>query len=145
LPSKTSQKVENQETSKDFWAKVRARFSSGANKTKKTPKTKLEVLIHKEARRNLPMGFRGQKSSLYIRQRGMCAYCPFIFTNGSQATRDHVLPKSKGGKNTLDNLVLACRKCNKIKGQMFTEVEFNAEIERLKNMARIVNEKQRPN
>ena len=36
-----------------------------------------------------------------------CAYC------GDVADQvDHVHPKSKGGEDTLDNLVAACKKCN---------------------------------
>jgi len=36
-----------------------------------------------------------------------CNYC------GESATEvDHVYPKSKGGEDTLDNLVAACRRCN---------------------------------
>jgi CRISPR/Cas system Type II protein with McrA/HNH and RuvC-like nuclease domain len=34
----------------------------------------------------------------------------------AQRTVDHVLPVSKGGKDELDNLVLACRSCNSAKG-----------------------------
>lgn len=29
---------------------------------------------------------------------------------------DHIIPESKGGTNTADNLVLACRSCNRIRG-----------------------------
>ena len=32
------------------------------------------------------------------------------------AYADHVIPKSRGGSNSLDNLVLACRLCNTEKG-----------------------------
>ena len=36
-----------------------------------------------------------------------CAYC------GDQAKQvDHVWPRSKGGEDTLDNLVAACERCN---------------------------------
>ena len=36
-----------------------------------------------------------------------CAYC------GNEATEaDHVIPKVKGGTDTMDNLVSACRRCN---------------------------------
>ena len=36
-----------------------------------------------------------------------CTYC------GESANEvDHVYPKSKGGEDTLDNLVAACRRCN---------------------------------
>ena len=39
-----------------------------------------------------------------------CAYC------GDTANEvDHVWPKSKGGEDTLDNLVAACRRCNILK------------------------------
>lgn len=30
----------------------------------------------------------------------------------NQATRDHIVPRSRGGTNALANLVLACRACN---------------------------------
>lgn len=36
-----------------------------------------------------------------------CTYC------GNQATEvDHIWPKAKGGEDTLDNLVAACKPCN---------------------------------
>lgn len=39
-----------------------------------------------------------------------CAYC------GDVANEvDHVWPKSRGGEDTLDNLVAACRRCNILK------------------------------
>ena len=31
-------------------------------------------------------------------------------------TIDHIIPKSKGGEDTWENLVSACNKCNNIKG-----------------------------
>lgn len=37
-------------------------------------------------------------------------------TDPLAATVDHVLPKSKGGKRTLDNLRLAHRSCNAARG-----------------------------
>ena len=49
---------------------------------------------------------------------GECQYClkeiPF-----SVATRDHVLPRSKGGDSTDSNLVLSCKKCNSKKSNKF--------------------------
>ena len=35
-----------------------------------------------------------------------------LFSNGVLMTQDHVIPKSKDGKDTLDNLVVACLICN---------------------------------
>lgn len=49
---------------------------------------------------------------------GVCQYChkPIKF---SLATKDHLLPKSKGGKDYDRNIVLACRKCNNKKASSF--------------------------
>jgi 5-methylcytosine-specific restriction endonuclease McrA len=33
-----------------------------------------------------------------------------------RATFDHIIPRSKGGKDTVENLQLAHARCNKIKG-----------------------------
>lgn len=40
-----------------------------------------------------------------------CSYCGCDL-NWLTATLDHVVPKSKGGTDTIDNLVLACQPCN---------------------------------
>jgi hypothetical protein len=53
-----------------------------------------------------------KKIRLKVLQRDAytCAYC------GDVANEvDHVYPKSKGGEDTLDNLVAACRRCNILK------------------------------
>ena len=56
--------------------------------------------------------------SLYKHYRGVCQYCmrdiPF-----HEATRDHYHPKSKGGTDHDFNLVLACKRCNRLKGDAF--------------------------
>lgn len=41
----------------------------------------------------------------------VCVYCNERLTKRSM-TRDHVIPRSKGGSNTPDNLVPACQNCN---------------------------------
>ena len=37
-----------------------------------------------------------------------CVYC----NSKNELTIDHVIPKSRGGKNTWENLVTCCKKCN---------------------------------
>ncbi len=58
---------------------------------------------------------RPTKKLLWIRDNGACQYC-FKKISCSKATIDHVLPKSRGGQHTWDNLVIACTKCNSKKG-----------------------------
>lgn len=43
-------------------------------------------------------------------------------------TKDHIVPKSKGGTNTLDNFQVMCEKCNSEKG-----IELSLEINELIN------------
>ena len=50
-----------------------------------------------------------------------CAYCGI----GNANEVDHVWPKSKGGEDTLDNLVACCRSCN-IQKKDKTEAVFLA-------------------
>lgn len=46
------------------------------------------------------------------RDRHCCQYCG----NTKQLTLDHVIPRSKGGKHTWNNVVTACKACNNHKG-----------------------------
>jgi 5-methylcytosine-specific restriction endonuclease McrA len=41
----------------------------------------------------------------------MCAYC-----GGRATTVDHIVPRSRGGGSTWQNLVAACASCNERKG-----------------------------
>lgn len=45
-----------------------------------------------------------------------CAYCGCGFDENILPERDHIIPISKGGHNTKDNVVPACRSCNAKKG-----------------------------
>lgn len=52
------------------------------------------------------------RKEVFERDGYACVYC------GSQLSLslDHVIPQSRGGAHTLDNLVTACRRCNSSKG-----------------------------
>ena len=52
------------------------------------------------------------RQNVFKRDGGECLYC----TSRKDLTLDHVIPKSRGGKSTWDNLATACKKCNSIKG-----------------------------
>lgn len=46
-----------------------------------------------------------------------CFYCGLK----GNLTVDHIIPKSKGGTSSLNNLLPACRKCNRQKSSMTVE------------------------
>jgi 5-methylcytosine-specific restriction endonuclease McrA len=50
------------------------------------------------------------RRSVFARDGHRCQYC------GAQAENiDHVVPRSRGGTHTWDNVVAACRRCNALK------------------------------
>ncbi len=55
------------------------------------------------------------RTNIILRDKNKCQYCGNNFPT-EQLTLDHVIPKSRGGKNTWLNLVAACKKCNQKKG-----------------------------
>lgn len=57
---------------------------------------------------------------LFERDAHTCMYCGT--TKGlTQLTRDHVIPVSRGGRDTWSNVVAACRHCNQAKGNQLPE------------------------
>ncbi len=58
------------------------------------------------------------RRNLLIRDQHSCQYC------GSQVgplTLDHVIPREHGGRDSWENLVVACIKCNLVKGNRTPE------------------------
>jgi len=57
------------------------------------------------------------RHNVFRRDNNRCVYC-----NSKDAlTIDHVVPRSMGGRDSWDNLVTACQKCNAKKGNMTPE------------------------
>ena len=50
--------------------------------------------------------------NLFLRDAFSCQYCG----SGDELTFDHVIPRSRGGRTTWDNVVTACAPCNLLKG-----------------------------
>ena len=63
------------------------------------------------------------KYNIKLRDGFKCQYCGKTHSHKS-LTVDHVLPKAKGGKNTWENLVAACKPCNASKkDKMFSPIK----------------------
>lgn len=53
------------------------------------------------------------KNNVVERAEGSCEYCRSQARFATQAfSIEHIIPQSKGGDNSLDNLALACQGCN---------------------------------
>ena len=57
---------------------------------------------------------RINNASLFARDGFMCLYCGLSFRR-IDLSRDHILPRSRGGADTWENCVTACRRCNHAK------------------------------
>lgn len=57
-----------------------------------------------------------KKSALQMYQCERCWYCGYRLGNPDLLQFEHQLPRSRGGGNDKDNVVLACGPCNRKKG-----------------------------
>ena len=55
------------------------------------------------------------RKNILLRDRNSCQYCNVVLT-ASELTLDHVIPRSRGGLSTWENLVACCHNCNRRKG-----------------------------
>jgi len=62
---------------------------------------------------------RFSRRAVYLRDLYTCGYCGDSFSD-HDLTLDHVVPVSKGGKTTWENITTACMTCNLSKGNKTT-------------------------
>src|SRR5919109_239959 len=55
------------------------------------------------------------RKNILLRDRNTCQYCGEVLPS-SELTLDHVVPRSRGGSSTWENLVGCCHPCNRRKG-----------------------------
>ncbi len=60
-------------------------------------------------------GYADKKAYLLERENRCCIYCG-IHASKAKMEIEHVIPKSKGGTDSFNNLVLSCQACNQAKG-----------------------------
>ena len=85
------------------------------------------------------------RKNILVRDEHVCQYCGL---KGVSLTLDHVLPKGRGGQDSWENLVTACKQCNQKKGNRTPE-EANMALKRMPKRPnrlhyfyKFVNEKQ---
>ena len=66
--------------------------------------------------RRIPYQTRAlSRKNILLRDRNTCQYCGEVLPS-SDLTLDHVIPRSRGGNSTWENLVACCHACNRRKG-----------------------------
>ena len=89
---------------------------SSSGETYQIPKT---VVLKKYVK--LPdRSYRPNRRNIFLRDNYTCVYC-LKQLNSEELSIDHMLPKSRGGKETWGNLVTACKACNMKKGDKTPE------------------------
>ena len=80
-----------------------------------------------QKKQHIPLNLRRR----IIERDGLhCVYCDEDLSS-AEIHMDHVIPESRGGHTTYNNLQVTCRKCNLAKGTL-SEEEFT---QRLRNRA----------
>jgi 5-methylcytosine-specific restriction endonuclease McrA len=97
------------------WAAVAPEPSDDAIGTPRGPIRVPRVLVLSGYNRVPSAPLRLSRRNVFLRDNFTCQYC-----GGRPAVRDlnldHVLPRSRGGTSSWDNLVTSCRTCNVKKG-----------------------------
>lgn len=68
---------------------------------------RLRYYVKVPYKRTAPLSRR----AVFARDHGRCQYC-----GKAAESIDHVIPRSRGGEHTWDNVVACCRRCNAYKG-----------------------------
>jgi 5-methylcytosine-specific restriction endonuclease McrA len=58
------------------------------------------------------------RKNIYLRDNYTCQYCG---KKGGSLTIDHIIPKSRGGEDSWENMVVCCARCNHKKGNRTLE------------------------
>ena len=73
------------------------------------------------AYRHIPQQTRAlSRKNILLRDRNTCQFCSKVFT-AAELTLDHVVPRSRGGRSSWENLVACCYTCNNRKGDRTPE------------------------
>jgi 5-methylcytosine-specific restriction endonuclease McrA len=77
------------------------------------------IVVQKKRRVRLPK--RSVQRKVYKRDGRRCCNCG----STERLTIDHIVPRSRGGSNALDNLQVLCHDCNQAKGNSLPAVSVS--------------------
>jgi 5-methylcytosine-specific restriction endonuclease McrA len=100
----------------DFWAWMDLEVPLGGDGIRSVRKpVRVPEIIVLTRYRGVPMRTPSfSRRNLMRRDRHQCQYCG-VKPGVHELSIDHVLPRSRGGRSTWENCVLACRRCNRKK------------------------------
>jgi 5-methylcytosine-specific restriction endonuclease McrA len=82
---------------------------------------KVPSVIRLLAYRHIPQQTRAlSRKNILLRDHNTCQFCGRAFP-ASELTLDHVVPRSRGGRSSWENLVASCYQCNNAKGDRTPE------------------------
>jgi 5-methylcytosine-specific restriction endonuclease McrA len=76
---------------------------------------KLPKILRLFQTHKLSQNVKFNRMNVFFRDQFKCQYCA-IQLPASELTFDHIIPVSKKGQTTWDNVVTCCKKCNAMKG-----------------------------
>ncbi len=101
----------------DSWREL-SKFGEDHAEMIRTPQFQIrapKVIVLGRYQNSPPRTVRFNRRNIYMRDRHMCQYCG-THPNRDDLTIDHIIPRSRGGRSTWENVVLACTRCNTKKG-----------------------------
>lgn len=114
-------------------AEVKKKYQKYAKKHSLTPKGRLSTLVGECKRRNLPLDLTlDEYISIWDSHGSRCSYCRMQINHGGPALDR--LDNTKG--YSLDNCVLSCGFCNRLRGELLTPEETTQVVGLLQGLRR---------
>ena len=99
----------------DSWRQLRVEVNDDAiglvDRLIKVPRVILLIAYDRVPKRRV----RFSRHNIFARDKNTCQYCGKRFAT-SDLNLDHVVPRSKGGITSWENVVCSCHHCNRLKG-----------------------------
>ena len=95
----------------------RVNIVSQYDRTVRSPRFEMKLPSVIALKEFVPMARRPAftRFNVFLRDRFACQYCNEPYP-AHELTFDHIVPRSKGGRTTWENVVTACQTCNLLKG-----------------------------